>query len=102
MHFINVQNSKGKAYENIKYICIDKIPVETSNVIEAAKYIVDNMLPNKSYSKEFYLVSFSKGTSYLMIAQKLDSSKGYASFILFGYGINTMVYRTEYNGVWRE
>ena len=37
-----------------------------------------------------------------MIAQKLDSSKGYASFILFGYGINTMVYRTEYNGVWRE
>lgn len=91
----------SKTYANIKYIRINSIPAEISNVIEAAKYVVDNMLP-VSNGTEFYFVSFPKGTSYLMIVQKINASKEYASFILFGYGTAIMLYRTKYNGIWRE
>lgn len=77
-----------------------KIPSEL-DIIGAAKYIVENLLP-RGVGTEFYLVSFPKQTTHLMIAQKLDYSNGYASFILFGYGIKTMVYCTKSNGKWYQ
>lgn len=66
--------------------------------IEAAKYIVDNLLPYDVYAKTFYFVSFEVGTTQMMIVQKTDT--GYAAFILFGYNIKNIVYRTKTNGVW--
>lgn len=69
-------------------------------MIESAKYIVDNLLPYDIYAMTFYFVSFSSGTMNNMIVQKTDNSKGYASFILFGYSIENIIYRTKKDGVW--
>ena len=77
-----------------------KIPSEL-DMIGAAKYIVENLLPRDN-ATTFYIVSFPKNTTNFMIAQKLDYSKGYASFILFGYGIKTMIYCTKSNGEWYQ
>ncbi len=88
----------------VKYIKIpdDNMPSSFNNKIEAAKYIIDNLLPNDTDARNFYFVSFTMQTNDMMIAQKLDFNNGYASFILFGYGISTMIYRTKNNGEWSE
>lgn len=96
-------NSKA-IIKRIKYVEIPDNDAlsPVNNEVEAAKYIIDNLLPNDTDARTFYIVSFVKRTNNIMIAQKLDYNNGYASFILFGYGINTMVYRTKKSGTWDE
>ena len=88
----------------VKYVEItgDNIPSSLNDKIETAKYIIDNLLPNDTDARSFYFVSFIMQTNNMMIAQKLDYNNGYASFILFGYGIPAMVYRTKNSGEWSE
>lgn len=90
--------------KKVKYVEIpdDNTLSAFSDKIDAAKYIVDNLLPNDTNARSFYFVSFVKQTNNVMIAQKLDFNNGYASFILFGYGIPTMIYRTKNSGEWSE
>lgn len=83
----------------MRYIRIDSDTPSELNTVESAKYIVDNLLPNDD-AKTFYFVSFAKYTSYLMIAQKLNYQNGYASFILFGYSSDNIIYRAKSDGVW--
>lgn len=77
-----------------------KIPSEL-DMIGAAKYIVENLLPRDN-ATTFYIVSFPKNTTNFMIAQKLDYGDGYASFILFGYGVKDIAYRTRSKGIWNS
>lgn len=89
---------------NIKYIDIksDDGLAKTENITEAARYIVDNLLPYDNTAKNFYFVTFPKQSTNLMIAQKADWSNGYAAFIVFGYGIESITYNTKRNGVWNN
>ena len=94
----------SKATDRIKYIEIPEGGALSAinDIVEAAKYVIDNLLPNDTDARNFYVVSFVKRTNNIMIAQKLDYNNGYASFILFGYGIETMIYRIKNDGVWYE
>ena len=100
--YFTIQNSN--TLNKVKYVEIpgDNIPSSLNDKIETAKYIIDNLLPNDTDARSFYFVSFTMQTNNMMIAQKLDYNNGYASFILFGYGIPTMVYRTKNSGEWSE
>lgn len=99
---IEIQNSK--VTNRIKYIEIPEGAVLSAinDKVEAAKYIIDNLLPNDTDARNFYVVSFVKQTNNIMIAQKLDYNNGYASFILFGYGIGKLSYYTKNDGTWYE
>ena len=99
---INELNSK--VTNRIKYIEIPEGAVLSAinDKVEAAKYIIDNLLPNDTDARNFYVVSFVKQTNNIMIAQKLDYNNGYASFILFGYGIGKLSYYTKNDGTWYE
>lgn len=92
----------SKATNRIKYVEIpdDSTLSTIDNKVEAAKYIIDKLLPRDTDARNFYVVSFTKQTNNMMIAQKLDYNKGYASFILFGYGFDTMVYCAKSDGIW--
>lgn len=94
----------SKTTYGIKYIKIpdDDTLSTINNKVEAAKYIIDNLLPNDTDARSFYFVSFIKQTNNMMIVQKLDYNNGYASFILFGYGVETTIYRIKNDGVWHE
>lgn len=98
---LNEINLNSNSLNKVKYIEIRDNSLDAfSDKIESAKYIVDNLLPNDIDAKCFYFVSFTKQTNNVMIAQKLDYNNGYASFILFGYGIPTITYRTKNDGQW--
>lgn len=99
---INELNSK--VTNRMKYIEIPEGAVLSAinDKVEAAKYIIDNLLPNDTDARNFYVVSFVKQTNNIMIAQKLDYNNGYASFILFGYGIGKLSYYTKNDGTWYE
>lgn len=86
---------------NVKSVSIEsgKIP-DGLDYVKAAQYVVDNLLPRDTYAKTFYFVSFTRNASYTMIVQKTDNGNGYASIILFGYNIGSIVYKTKVNGVW--
>lgn len=94
----------SKVTNRIKYIEIPDgdVPSSINDKVEAAKYVIDKLLPYDNDARNFYVVSFVKQTNNIMIAQKLNYNNGYASFILFGYGINTMVYRIKNDGIWYE
>ena len=96
------QNSKST--NRIKYIEIpqESTPSTIVDKVETAKYVIDKLLPFDNDARNFYVVSFIKQTNNIMIAQKLNYNNGYASFILFGYGIETMVYRIKNDGIWYE
>ena len=64
---------------------------------KAAKEIVDNKLKNTDDT--FYFVCFESGAKFKMIVQKYMNAK-YASFILFGYGLPNIVYKTKVDGIW--
>ena len=96
------QNSK--VTNRIKYIEIPDgdVPSSINDKVEAAKYIIDNLLPYDTDARSFYVVSFTNQTNNIMIAQKLDYNNGYASFILFGYGIGKLSYSIKNDGTWYE
>lgn len=94
---IEIQNSNS---QKVRYVRIsdNTIPAEL-DIIEAAKYIVENLLPIDN-ATTFYIVSFPKNTTNFMIAQKLSYGDRYAAFILFGYGVKNIIYRTKSKGIW--
>ena len=96
---IEIQNSKRLV--NVKSVSIEsgKIP-DGLDYVKAAQYIVDNLLPYDVFARTFYFVSFTQNASFTMIVQKTDNGNGYASIILFGYSIGSIVYKTKVNGVW--
>lgn len=102
MEYLEEDKLNSKATNRIKYVEIpdDSTLSTIDNKVEAAKYIIDKLLPRDTDAKNLYVVSFTKQTNNMMIAQKLDYNKGYASFILFGYGFDTMVYCAKSDGIW--
>ena len=96
---ISAQNSTQLV--NVTSVSIEsgKIP-DGLYYVKSAQYIVDNLLPYDVFARTFYFVSFTRNASYTMIVQKTDNSNGYASIILFGYSIRSIVYKTKINGVW--
>lgn len=89
---------------HIKYIKFEHNE-ETSKLStpeEVAKYICDNALPYDLSASNLNIVVFSKNTTHMMLAQKMNYLKGYASFILFGYGLRSIAYWTENDGVWTK
>ena len=96
---LNEVNSKQLV--NVKSVSIEsgKIP-DGLDYVKAAQYIVDNLLPYDVFARTFYFVSFTQNASFTMIVQKTDNGNGYASIILFGYSIRSIVYKTKVSGVW--
>lgn len=86
----------------IKHIDVSKkeIPSDIANATESTKYIVANLLPEDTKGTTFYFVSFEKNAAYMMIAQKVSSGNGYASFLPFGYNINELIYKAQFDGNW--
>ena len=74
----------------------DNLDDKAANI--AAQYIVDNKLPE--YADKIFFVSFTAGSRCIMIVQKY-STKGYASYILFGYAEDTISYHRKVNGEWK-
>lgn len=92
----------GKTPRCIKHIDVSKeeIPSDIADATESAKYIVANLLPEDTNGTTFYFVTFEKNAAYMMIAQKVSYSNGYASFLLFGYNINKLIYKAQLDGNW--
>lgn len=78
----------GGSYEYGTYTCD-----------EAARNIVDNKLTNND-NNGFYFVTFTNGQIFKMIVQKYKNDK-YASYILFGYGVNAISYHVKEDGRWK-
>lgn len=83
-----------------KFIYVDAgvYSIKTYTADQAAQDIIDTKLKNNSTT--FFFVDFVNGGRYKMIVQKYDFSS-YASYILFGYGTSTLIYRVKTGGIWQ-
>lgn len=94
---IGALNEVNSNTSNLIFVRVtDNLDGKTADI--AARYIIDNKLPE--YADKFFFVSFTAGSRYSMIVQKYFS-KNYASYILFGYGVNTISYHVKVNGGWK-